>query len=68
VVTHRARPRLPHEDHTVRLDGDAKTLWKNWSYGLHRVTCYGDVTEDLAHFCRFMEIEMVDEARKRDLG
>ncbi|MFH1921333.1 MAG: hypothetical protein ABIP48_15820, partial [Planctomycetota bacterium] len=54
---------------TVKLDGDAKTLWKNWSYGLHRVTCYGDITEDLAHFCRFMDIEMVNEAAaKRELG
>jgi len=47
---------------TVRVDGDVETLWKNWSYGLHRQTCYGDITEDLERFCRFKEIEMVDEA------
>jgi len=47
---------------TVQLDGDATTLWNNWAHGLHRVTCYGDVTDDLAHFCRFMDIQMVDEA------
>ncbi len=47
---------------TVKVDGDATTLWKNWSHGLHRVTCYGDVTDELAHFCRFMDVEMIDEA------
>ena len=47
---------------TVKLDGDATKLWKNWSSGLHRVTCYGDITEELEHFCRFMEIKMVNEA------
>jgi len=47
---------------TVRVDGDVETLWKNWSYGLHRQTCYGDITEDFERFCRFKEIEMVDEA------
>ena len=47
---------------TVRVDGDLRTLWKNWSYGLHRQTCYGDITEDFKRFCRFKEIEMVDEA------
>lgn len=47
---------------TVRLDGDAEKLWKNWSDGIHRVTCYGDITKDLEHFCRFKEIKMVNEA------
>lgn len=46
----------------VKVDGDVTTLWKNWSYGLHRVTCYGDITKELGHFCRFMEIKMVNEA------
>ncbi|MCE5252124.1 hypothetical protein LLG96_18135 [bacterium] len=47
---------------TVRLDGDAEKLWENWSSGLHRVTCYGDLTKDLARFCRFKGITMVNEA------
>jgi len=46
---------------TVKVDGDVEELWKNWSHGLHRVTCYGDITKELQHFCRFKEIEMVDE-------
>ena len=47
---------------TVKVDGDVETLWKNWSSGLHRQTCYGDITEELGYFCRFKEINMVDEA------
>ena len=47
---------------TVRVDGSVTQLWKNWSHGLHRVTCYGDITKELQQFCRFKEIEMVDEA------
>jgi len=47
---------------TVRVDGDAEKLWQNWSHGLHRVTCYGDLTEDLRRFCRFKAIELVHEA------
>jgi hypothetical protein len=47
---------------TVKVDGDVRTLWKNWTDGLHRQTCYGDITEDLQRFCRFTEIEMVNEA------
>ncbi len=46
----------------VRVDGDAEKLWKNWSHGLHRQTCYGDITKELAHFCRFKGIKMVNEA------
>jgi len=46
---------------TVKVDGDAEKLWQNWSHGLHRVTCYGDVTADLARFCRFKSIQMVNE-------
>ena len=45
----------------VRVDGDVTNLWKNWSHGLHRQTCYGDITKELKNFCRFKEIEMVDE-------
>ena len=46
----------------VKVDGDVEKLWKNWSHGLHRVTCYGDITKELANFCRFKEIKMVNEA------
>ena len=45
----------------VRVDGDVTTLWKNWTSGLHRQTCYGDITKELSQFCRFQEIEMVNE-------
>jgi L-fucose isomerase-like protein len=47
---------------TVRVDGDVETLWKNWSSGLHRQTCYGDITKELGYFCRFKDIKMVNEA------
>jgi hypothetical protein len=47
---------------TVKVDGDADKLWKNWSHGLHRVTCYGDLATDLARFCRFKSIQLVNEA------
>jgi hypothetical protein len=47
---------------TVKLDGDGEKLWKNWSHGLHRVTCYGDLTKELAQFCRFKDVRMVNEA------
>ena len=46
----------------VKVDGDITALWQNWTAGLHRQTCYGDITKALAQFCRFKEIEMVDEA------
>jgi hypothetical protein len=48
---------------TVKVDGDADALWRNWSNGLHRVTCYMDVTEDLRRFCKFKGIRMIDEAK-----
>ncbi|MCX7427962.1 MAG: hypothetical protein NTW96_20330 [Planctomycetia bacterium] len=47
---------------TVKIDGDPEKLWKNWSHGLHRVTCYGDLTKDLERFCRFANIKLVNEA------
>ena len=47
---------------TVNVDGDVVQLWKNWTSGLHRVTCYGDITKELGMFCRFMEIKMFNEA------
>jgi len=47
---------------TVKIDGDAEKLWKKWSNGIHRVTCYGDITRELQHFCRFKQVEMINEA------
>jgi L-fucose isomerase-like protein len=47
---------------TVKVDGSAEKLWKNWSAGLHRSTCYGDLSKDLERFCRFMKIKMINEA------
>jgi hypothetical protein len=47
---------------TVKVDGDAEKLWKNWSSGLHRQTCYGDITKELGSFCKYKEIKMVNEA------
>ena len=46
---------------TVKVDGDVTTLWKNWSNGLHRQTVYGDVTKELAQFCRYTGIRFVNE-------
>ncbi len=46
----------------VKVDGNVEKLWKNWSGGLHRQTCYGDITKELEHFCRFKEIKLVNEA------
>jgi hypothetical protein len=47
---------------TVKVDGDAEKLWKNWENGIHRVTCYGDTTKELQHFCRFKQIQLINEA------
>ncbi|MGQ9591241.1 MAG: hypothetical protein ACUVYA_13225 [Planctomycetota bacterium] len=47
---------------SVRVDGDIEFLWQNWSHGLHRQTCYGDIVADLRRFARFMDIRLVDEA------
>lgn len=46
----------------VRIDGDPKKLWQNWSSGLHRVTCYGNITDDLRRFCRFKQVNLIAEA------
>lgn len=51
---------------TVKVDGDIGALWRNWAHGLHRVTCYGDLTDDLRRFCRFEGIKLLDEARATD--
>jgi len=58
-------PDLPRGCRTkikVKVDGNAEKLWQNWSHGLHRVTCYGDVTRDLGRFCRFKTVQLVNEA------
>jgi hypothetical protein len=47
---------------TVKVDGDVEKLWKSWSAGLHRVTCYGDVTKELRSFCKYKDVNMVNEA------
>ena len=47
---------------TVKVDGDAEQLWKNWSNGLHRQTCYGAATKEMGYFCKFKDIKMVNEA------
>jgi hypothetical protein len=47
---------------TVRVNGDLEKLWQNWSNGLHRVTCYGELTADLKRFCRFKDIQLINEA------
>jgi len=46
----------------VKVDGDAETLWKNWSGEIHRVACYGNLTREMEHFCTFKQIKMVNEA------
>ncbi len=47
---------------TVKVDGDAEKLWKNWSSGLHRQTCYEDISRELRSFCKYKDITMVNEA------
>lgn len=47
---------------TVKVDGDAEQLWKNWSDGIHRVACYGDMTKPFEHFCRFQQLDLINEA------
>jgi len=47
---------------TVKVDGDVEKLWKNWTSGLHRQTCYGDITKELGSFCKYKDINMVNEA------
>lgn len=46
----------------VRVDGDATRLWKNWTQGLHRQTCYGDLSKELTYFSRFHDMQLVNEA------
>ena len=46
----------------VKVDGSAETLWQNWSAGIHRVSCYGDLAVDLGRFCRFADLKLINEA------
>jgi L-fucose isomerase-like protein len=46
----------------VKVDGDLSKLWRNWSHGLHRQTVYGDIAEELRYFCKFMDIDLFNEA------
>ena len=46
----------------VKVDGDLSKLWRNWSHGLHRQTCYGDITKELQYFCKFKNIRLFNEA------
>ena len=47
---------------TVKLNGDAEKLWQNWTAGIHRVSCYGDLSQELRYFSRFMKLQLVSEA------
>ena len=47
---------------TVKADRDIEKFWKNWSNGLHRVTCYNNLVKDLERFCRFAKVNLVNEA------
>ena len=47
---------------TVRVNGNAQKLWQNWTAGIHRVSCYGDLSQELAYFCRFTKIPLLNEA------
>jgi hypothetical protein len=46
----------------VKVNGDAEKLWKNWSSGLHRQTCYEDITKELRSLCKYKDITMINEA------
>lgn len=46
----------------VKIDGNAETLWRNWTAGIHRVTCYGNQVKDLDRFCRFADMKLINEA------
>ncbi len=47
---------------TMKIDGDPESLWENWSNGLHRVICYGNISKDLKRFCGYKGIKYVDES------
>ena len=45
---------------TVKVDGDVDRR-AQLRYGLHRVTCYGNLAKDLTRFCRLAKITLVNE-------
>lgn len=45
----------------VKLDGNAEKLWQQWTAGIHRVTCYGNLVKDLERFCRFADMKLINE-------
>lgn len=47
---------------TVKIDGNAEKLWQQWTAGIHRVTCYGNLVKDLERFCRFADMKLISEA------
>ena len=50
----------------VKLDGSAQKMWQNWRCdNIHRVTCYGNLTQELSRFCRFMKLNLTDEANPK---
>lgn len=46
---------------TVKVEGNVAKLWRNWTAGLHRSTCIGDITKDLERFARVARIQLVNE-------
>jgi len=46
---------------TVKVDGDVEKLWRNWTAGLHRSTCLGDITKDLERFARLARMKLINE-------
>jgi len=47
---------------TVKVDGNAERLWQNWTAGIHRVSCYGELSRELTWFCRFIDLKLINEA------
>ena len=47
---------------SVRVDGSLSKLWRNWSHGLHRQTVYGDILPGLKTFCKYKNIDLINEA------
>ncbi len=43
----------------VKVDGSVENLWRNWTDGLHRLTCYGDIARELKYFCKFKNIKII---------
>lgn len=47
---------------TMKVDNIEKFL-ENWSSGLHRVVFYGDHTRDIRSYCRFNQIQLLNEGK-----